>query len=115
MKVDYINCLLATAICVLLGYLCYRISPEVGNQPVTAWICCSLSTLLALVPAMSISVTKNGNRNMSGKVLLWVAFFVILVTNLVFGFFEHEFAPMLITVGLEVLITAYIAYAILKK
>jgi hypothetical protein len=115
MKVDFIKALLAAFSSVLLGYLCYEISPETENQNVIAWIVCSLSTFLTLLPATAITVPESGNRNLSGKVYLWACFAVIFVTNLIFCCFTHGNAPLMITIGLECILAVYVSYAILKK
>ncbi|MBO4634381.1 MAG: hypothetical protein J5669_03315 [Bacteroidales bacterium] len=115
MKVDFFKAVIAVALCALLGYLCYLIAPETENQHIMAWVVCSVSTLLALVPAMALSYPESGNRSLSGKVFLWAAFAVILLTNLGFCFFRHDLGPLILVVGLEVLIAAYVAYSILKK
>lgn len=115
MKVDFFKTTLALALCVLLGYLCYVIAPEVENQHVIAWIVCSLSTAIALVPAMGFQYPDAGNRAFSGKMYLWACFGVIFITNLIFSLFQHQTSILVIVVGLEVIVAAYVAYVVLKK
>ena len=115
MKVDIFKMVLALAACTLLGYMLYLIAPEVENQHIIAWVVCSISTAMTLIPAMAVSFPTSGNRNFTGKMYLWACFAVILVTNLIFSFFRHETGVLIIVVGLEVLVAAYVAYAVLKK
>jgi len=115
MKIDVFKTVLAVAACVLLGYICYLIAPQEENQHIIAWVFCSVSTLVALVPAMALSFPASGNRSFSGKMYLWVCFAVILITNLIFTSFRHGTGVLVIVVGLEVLLAAYVAYAVLKK
>lgn len=115
MKIDIFKTVLAVAACVLLGYICYLIAPEVKNQHIIAWVFCSVSTLLTLIPAMALSFPASGNRGFTGKTYLWVCFAIILITNLIFASFRHDTGILVIVVGLEVLLAAYVAYAVLKK
>lgn len=115
MKFDIFKTILALAASALLGYICYTIAPETDNQHIAAWIICSISTALTLAPAMALTVPEANRRNFSGKMYLWACFAVVFLTNLIFSFFEHQAAPIIIIVGLELLIAAYVAYAILKK
>lgn len=114
MKIDAFKTVLAIAACALLGYICYLIAPEGNNQHIIAWVVCSLSTLVALIPAMALSFPAAGNRSFTGKTYLWVCFAVILITNLIFSCFRHDAGVLVIFVGLEVLVAAYVAYAVLK-
>jgi len=115
MKVDFFKTVLALAFSALLGYMCYLIAPEADNQHIIAWVVCSISVALSLVPAMSLSFPGAGNRSFSGKTYLWVCVAVILLTNLIFSFFQHKTGSLVLVVGLEVLLAAYVTYAILKK
>jgi hypothetical protein len=115
MKVDLFKALIAVAICALVGYMCYLIAPEENNQHIIAWVVCSLSTVSCLFPAISLSYPDAGNRDLSGKMYLWLCFAVILITNIIFTFFRHEAGVLIIVVGIETLIAAYVAYSILKK
>ena len=115
MKVDLFKTLLAVAVCALLGYLCYLIAPEQDNQHIVAWVVCSLSTVLTLVPATALSYPDAGNRTFTGKTYLWACFFAIFITNLVFSLFQHETGILVVVVGLEVLLASYVAYVVLKK
>lgn len=115
MKVDITKTLLSVAICVLLGYMCYLIAPHASNQHIISWIVCSISMVLALVPAMGLQFPGNENRAFSAKVFLWVASAVLLITNVVFAFFEYNVGTLILVVGLELAISAYIAYSIMKK
>ena len=114
MKIDAFKTILAIAACTLLGYICYLIAPEENNQHIIAWVVCSLSTLVALIPAMALSFPASGNRSFTGKTYLWVCFAVILITNLILSSFRHDAGVLIIIVGLEVLVAAYVAYAVLK-
>ena len=115
MKVDIFKSVLAVAFSALLGYMCYLIAPEVDNQHIIAWIVCSISVAIPLVPAMGFSFPEAGNRSFSGKTYLWACFALILITNLIFSFFQHKTGSLVLVVGLEVLLAAYVAYSILKK
>lgn len=115
MKIDGFKTLLALAVCALLGYVCYLIAPEVENQHIIAWVVCSVSTAFTLIPAMALSYPDAGNRGLTGKTYLWVCFVLILVTNLIFSFFRHGIGSLIVVVGLEVLVAAYVAYVVLKK
>lgn len=115
MKVDICKTILAVAACALLGYMCYLIAPEEENQHIIAWVVCSVSTALTLIPAMALSYPDAGNRSFTGKMYLWVCFAVIVLTNLIFSLFRHEVGILVILIGLEVLIAIYVAYEVLKK
>ena len=76
---------------------------------------CSVSTAFTLIPAAALSYPDAGNHGFTGKMYLWLCFVVIFVTNLIFSLFQHGTGILLVVLGMEVLIAAYVAYAVLKK
>lgn len=112
MKLDVVKTLVALGISALLAYACYEICDyESVQQVITAgaFITLGIPSLLAL----GLS-SKQERSSIMLKTLAWIVFFVELIINGIFVFFDFSVPVYVIINGLILLIFALIYNSIYR-
>lgn len=114
MKVSYPKLFMSFIICVLIGILCYYISPEVDGRKWISLFVSTISLFICFAPALSFDYDKPGRRSVSSKIMSWLFFGLLLIMNICFC--AHEYVPLIyiVTIFLTTLVGVIIQYSISK-
>ena len=115
MKVDIIKLIIAFAICALLGFLCYIAAPDLDGRKWISLATATISLFLCLAPAMSMKFVTAGNRSVSGKLVGWIFFVILVVENFIFSFCEYKISTYIAITALIAVIAVALIYAISKS
>ncbi len=115
MKIDIVKLLIAFAICALLGFLCYIAAPDLDGRKWISFATATISLFICLAPAMSMKFESAGNRSVSGKLVGWIFFVILLIENFAFSFNTYAVTTHIAVTTLIALIGLAIFYSISKS
>lgn len=111
MKLDTVQTIIAIALAAILGFICQIIAPETESRNWIALGVASVSIFSALLPAMGLKY-NNAKRGVSIKVVAWIMFIVLTITNLIFASREYKIDIYIATCLLLAVIGWGIIYAL---
>lgn len=115
MKVDNVKMIIAFAICALLGFLCFTTAPEADNRKWISLITTTISLFVCFAPAIAMRFEAAGNRSVSGKLVGWISFVVLLIENFAFSFCIYSITTYIVVTALIALICVALIYSISKS
>ena len=115
MKVDRIKLLISFAISALLGYLCYIATPEMDNRNWVALFTTTLSLFVSLAPALAFKFESIGNRTVSGKLVGWIFFIILVIVNFLLSHSGCKTSTYIAITALIAIIGVAIIYSICKS
>ena len=115
MKIDNIKLIVSFVICALIGFLCFIVAPEADNRKWISLIVATISLFVCFAPAISMTFETAGNRSVSGKLVGWIFFVVLLVENFAFCFATYAVITYVVATALIALIGVALIYSISKS
>lgn len=115
MKIDNVKLIISFAICALIGFLCFTVAPEADNRKWISLITATISLFVCLAPALSMKFEAAGNRSVSGKLVGWIFFVILLIENFAFSFNTYGITTYIVVTALIALIGVALIYSISKS
>ena len=115
MKVDKVKLLIAFAICALIGFLCYINASENDSRNWISLITATISMFVCFATALAIKFETAGNRSVSGRLVGWIFFIILVIENYIFSYSEYKISTYIAVTALISLIGVAIIYSISKS
>lgn len=115
MKIEKVKLLISFVICALIGYLCFIVAPATENRNWISLIIATLSLFLCFAPALAFKFESAGNRSVSGKLVGWIFFCILVIENFLFCANECKISVYIVVTALITVVGVGIIYSISKS
>ena len=115
MRVDKIKFLISFVISALIGYLCFIAAPDTESRNWISLITATISLFICFAPALAFKFESVGDRSVSGKLVGWIFFIILIIENLAFSFNEYKVSTYIVITALITIVGVGIIYSISKS